>query len=115
MTDLRLYGRLPLRVGHGGDPWRGELAVRGGVDDVRGADRVRPGAVGDVVDPAPPLHLDDPPVLAGEPVEGARPTLLPAVLTLHHPPVSLDLLDLGDGLVGNEKELIVLQGSCTEY
>ena len=59
-----------------------------GHKDGRGADRVRARAVRDVVDPGAVLELDEPVVLAGVPVVGARPALLPAVLPLHHPPVA---------------------------
>ena len=59
-----------------------------GHKDGRGADRVRARAVRDVVDPGAVLELNEPVVLAGVPVVGARPALLPAVLPLHHPPVA---------------------------
>ena len=63
-----------------------------GHKDGGGADRVRPRAVGYVVDPGTILELNESMVLAGVPVVGAGPAVLPAVLPLDHPPISGNLV-----------------------
>ena len=91
-------GRVALGIIEPYDPGRRQLGGRDGHEDLGGADRVRPGAVGRVVDPAVVLQLEEPAVLARVPVVRAGPALLAAVLAAKHPPVAANLGDVGQVL-----------------